>query len=194
MQVVFATCSEFPDGVQDDRQAAASLGAEFRCWDDPAADWAAYDRVVIRSTWDYTTRLDEFLAWVHRVGPQRLRNDPELVAFNTDKRYLAELSCPTVPTVFVEPGDPLPELGPGQRAVGGQRGPHGGHRPLRVLRRHALLRQTAGVPGAQLRGGQRLQPPVVLGLDQVQGAAVQPRDDQRAAREGGVDVRGRQSG
>ena len=43
-------------------------------------------------------------------------------------------------------GDPLAELSPGQRAIGGQRGPHGGHRPFRVLRRHALLRQPAEFP------------------------------------------------
>jgi hypothetical protein len=36
-------------------------------------------------------------------------------------------------------GDPLAELRPGERAVGVKRGPHGGHRPLRVLRGHALL-------------------------------------------------------
>jgi len=90
-------------------------------------------------------------------------------------------------------GDPLPELRPGQRVGGGQRGPHGGHRPVRVLRRYALLRQPAGVPSTQLRGGQRMQPPVVLGADQVQGAAIQPGDDQRAPRERGIDVRGGQS-
>jgi EmrB/QacA subfamily drug resistance transporter len=89
--------------------------------------------------------------------------------------------------------DPLAQLRPGQRAVGGQRLPHGRHRALRVVRRHALLRQPAGVAGAQLRCGQRMQPPVVLGADQVQGAPVQPADDQRAPREGGVDVRGGQS-
>ena len=50
-------------------------------------------------------------------------------------------------------GDPLAQLRAGQRAVGGQRGQHGGHRPLRILRRHALLCQPTRVPGAHLRGG-----------------------------------------
>jgi hypothetical protein len=110
MRVAFATCWAFPEGVEDDRQAAAELGAEFCRWDDPAVDWHAYDRVVIRSTWDYSSRLPEFLDWTRRVGPERLRNRPDLVAFNTDKRYLTRLSCATVPTVYVEPGDPVPEL------------------------------------------------------------------------------------
>jgi hypothetical protein len=65
---------------------------------------------VIRSAWDYTTRAGEFLAWCAAVGPRRLRNAPDLVAFNADKRYLAELPVPTVPTAFVGPTEPMPSL------------------------------------------------------------------------------------
>jgi hypothetical protein len=110
VRVAFATCWAFPDGAEEDRAAAALLEADFVRWDDSGVDWSSYDRVLIRSTWDYTTRLGEFLAWTRRLGPGRLRNTPALVAFNADKRYLAELSCRTVPTLYVGPGDPLPEL------------------------------------------------------------------------------------
>jgi hypothetical protein len=110
VRVAFATCGWFPDGVEDERPAARALGAEFRSWDDPGVDWHRYERVVIRSTWDYTLRLGEFLGWIRAVGPERLRNPPDLVAFNADKRYLPELCCPTVPTTFVGPGDPPPQL------------------------------------------------------------------------------------
>jgi hypothetical protein len=87
---------------------ARLLAAEHRCWDDPSVDWESYDRVVIRSTWDYTARVGEFLAWCDAVGPKRLRNRPDLVAFNADKRYLLELGVEIVPTEFVVPGAPLP--------------------------------------------------------------------------------------
>lgn len=110
VRIAFATCWAFPDGAEEDRAAAAPLGAEFVRWDDAAVDWSAYDHVLIRSTWDYTSRLGDFLAWARAVGPERLRNRPELVAFNADKRYLAELSCRTVPTLYVGPGDRLPRL------------------------------------------------------------------------------------
>lgn len=110
MRIAFATCRLFPDGVEEERPVAAATGADFRSWDDPAVDWHSYDRVVIRSTWDYTLRAGEFLAWCRAVGPERLRNDPRLVAWNADKRYLADVSCPTVPTVFVAPGDEVPRL------------------------------------------------------------------------------------
>jgi len=99
-----------PEGWSDDHPSAGLVGAEFRCWDDPAVDWSSYDRVVIRSTWDYTRRLSEFQAWCEAVGPARLRNRPELVAFNADKRYLSALAAPTVPTRFLAPGDPDPRL------------------------------------------------------------------------------------
>jgi hypothetical protein len=108
MKIAFATCPAWPEGFADDHEAAALAGAEFRLWDDPAVDWEAYDRVVLRSVWDYTQRIDDFLAWCERVGAERLRNTPELVAFNADKRYLGELGVPIVPTAFVGPDGPPP--------------------------------------------------------------------------------------
>ena len=110
MRVAFATCSHMPDGWPDDHRAAEIVGAEYRAWDDPDVDWEAYDRVVLRSVWDYTSRVEEFVAWCRSVGAGRLQNPPELVAFNADKRYLGALDAPTVPTVFAGPGDPAPRL------------------------------------------------------------------------------------
>lgn len=109
-RIAFATCFAFPEGSPDDQEAARLLGAEFCVWDDEGVDWSGYDRVVLRSVWDYTWRHDEFLEWCRAVGPERLRNPPELVAFNADKRYLGALSVPTVPTTFVSPGHEVPAL------------------------------------------------------------------------------------
>jgi hypothetical protein len=108
VKVAFATCSAMPEGAPDDLPAARLLGAEFPVWDDPSVDWESYDRVVLRSVWDYSRRIDEFLAWTEAVGPERLRNRPDLVAFNADKRYLGELAAAHVPTAFIDPGEDLP--------------------------------------------------------------------------------------
>lgn len=86
------------------------MAAEYRAWDDGTVDWSSYDRVVIRSTWNYTAQVDAFVAWARSVGAERLRNHPELVAFNVDKRYLEQLDARVVPTLFVAPGDPPPAL------------------------------------------------------------------------------------
>jgi len=97
-----ATCAAFPDGDPDDAHLTAALPeARFAIWDDPAVDWAAFDIVVIRSTWDYQERRDQFLEWVHSVP--RIINPPEIVEWNTDKRYLGELPG-AVHTEYVEPG------------------------------------------------------------------------------------------
>jgi glutathione synthase/RimK-type ligase-like ATP-grasp enzyme len=87
----------------------AVLSADVVVWDDPAIDWAAYELVVVRSTWDYVPRRDEFLAWAERVP--RLANPARILRWNTDKHYLRELGPNVVPTTFIEPGDPvsLPE-------------------------------------------------------------------------------------
>ena len=108
MRIAFATCSAHAAGRPDDAEVAALVGGEFAVWNDPSVDWHAYDRVVIRSVWDYSQHVDEFLAWCDHVGEARLHNRPSLIRFNSDKRYLAALAVPTAPTTFLEPGTPLP--------------------------------------------------------------------------------------
>jgi hypothetical protein len=109
-RVALATCASFPEGDADDAGLPPALGgADFLVWDDPAADWERYDLVVVRSTWDYQLRRDEFLAWAARLGP-RLVNPAPILAWNTDKRYLHQVAAaglPVVETVLVEPGEPF---------------------------------------------------------------------------------------
>lgn len=92
-----------------DALKAAGARTETPCWDDAAVDWSSYDAALLRSTWDYADRIDEFLAWCERCSAQtRLLNPPAVVRWNTDKHYLSDLSragVPVVPTRFVEPGN-----------------------------------------------------------------------------------------
>lgn len=106
--------------------ALRELGADVEtpCWDDTSVDWSSYDIAVLRSTWDYAERLDEFLDWADRCAVQtRLVNSPAVVRWNTDKHYLVQLAhagVPVVPTLFVEPAaDPAAEL---QRFLSGAPG------------------------------------------------------------------------
>jgi glutathione synthase/RimK-type ligase-like ATP-grasp enzyme len=101
------------------RAALSEAGAstDVVAWDDESADWPSYDLAVVRSTWDYAPRRDEFLAWAQATAAvTRLRNEPDVLAWNTDKGYLAELAAAgidVVPTTVLRPGDdvPLPEEG-----------------------------------------------------------------------------------
>ena len=108
-RIVLAGCRALPDGDGDDADLVAALRnrglhARWLSWDDKGTLDA--DVVILRATWDYTERLDEFLAWTSRVP--HLLNAPNVVAWNTDKRYLADLAAagvPTVPTRFFAPSE-----------------------------------------------------------------------------------------
>jgi len=106
--------------VEADTDAAAlghalgelGLSAETVPWDDPGVDWGRFSLVVVRSTWDYVERRDEFVAWAKRVPT--LANGAMVLEWNTDKRYLADLASAgvaVVPTTFLGPGDQLVDPG-----------------------------------------------------------------------------------
>jgi glutathione synthase/RimK-type ligase-like ATP-grasp enzyme len=85
-------------------------------WDEDAVDWASFDLVVIRNTWNYSDRRDEFLAWCDRVETRtRLLNPAAIVRWDSDKRYLRDLEAaglPIVPTVFIGPDDDRADWAP----------------------------------------------------------------------------------
>ncbi len=118
--VLLATASSLPALDEDDRPlvpalAARGFDARAAVWDDPAVEWAAAALCVIRSTWDYTTRREEFVAWCERAGRvTQLCNPARGIAWNTHKGYLVELAergVPVVPTRLLRRGDP-PRLDP----------------------------------------------------------------------------------
>jgi glutathione synthase/RimK-type ligase-like ATP-grasp enzyme len=103
------------DGPDDDRdvvlaywQGAGIEGAAVR-WDDPSADWGSFDAAVVRSTWNYVDRRQEFVDWAYTTaGVTRLLNPASVLERNTDKTYLRDLAAlgiPTVPTHWIGPGD-----------------------------------------------------------------------------------------
>ncbi len=150
-RIVLASCPALPEGDGDDAELVAvlrkrGLHARWLSWDDPATLDA--DLVILRAAWDYIERLDEFLAWTRRV--RHLLNPPDVVAWNTDKRYLADVAArdvPIVPSWFFAPGEQVripagevvvkPSVGAG--SVGAQR-----FTSAREARRHAEQLQADG--------------------------------------------------
>lgn len=94
--------------------AQAGIAAQCLAWDDPTVSWRRFDAVLLRSTWDYSDRLREFLAWCEQVATQtRLLNPLALVRWNTDKHYLGELAgkgLPVIETHYLEPEAAQPAL------------------------------------------------------------------------------------
>ena len=109
-RIALATCELWPDLDVDGPELIAALTAEglvveLHAWDSEV-DWAGFDLVVIRTTWDYWDRHEKFLAWTRSVP--RLANSGEIVAWNIDKTYLrrlADAGIPIVPTIWLEPGE-----------------------------------------------------------------------------------------
>jgi len=107
---ILVGCAELPEGDGDDAAvvpALASLGfsVSWAAWDS-ASDFSSADAVILRATWDYASRRPEFLAWCESVPT--LLNSADVVRWNTDKSYLAELldaGLAVVPTSLVSPGD-----------------------------------------------------------------------------------------
>ncbi len=52
---------------------------------------------MIRSTWDYHQALDDYRAWLDRLGATRVFNARELVRWNLEKTYLVELAARGAP-------------------------------------------------------------------------------------------------
>lgn len=100
------------------------MDCEWVVWDDPTVDWARYEAVVIRSTWDYHRSLTRFLRWCDQVqAATRLVNPVSLARWNAHKRDLGDLAgagVPVVPTELVTGGSG----GPGESlaAVADRRG------------------------------------------------------------------------
>ncbi len=106
-RVALATCAELPKLDGDEPALVEALGelgvdAAPAVWDDDNIDWSGYDLVVVRATWDYTLKREAFLQWARRVP--RILNPPEVLQWNTDKRYLRGLPH-AVETTFLAPGE-----------------------------------------------------------------------------------------
>lgn len=111
VRIVLVTFAGKPALTADDealRDALERLRAmvDVRPWDGDA-DWESYDRIVLRSCWNFHHRPTEFLAWVSDIRercPGALRNTPALARWSVDKRYLEELAArgvDIVPTTWV---------------------------------------------------------------------------------------------
>lgn len=111
-QIALATCEELPDLDPDDQPLVElfhKIGIEATpaIWSDQSINWAGFDHIIIRNTWDYTNRLEEFLAWA-KANESRIRNSYEIVLWNSNKIYLNDLAgagFPIVETQFLT--DPL---------------------------------------------------------------------------------------
>jgi hypothetical protein len=99
------TCEKVPKLDPDDRVLlhelrARGLAVSIEIWSDPAVDWSDSRLCLLRSTWDYYGRYEDFIAWIERVASvTSIRNDCSLVKWNAHKSYIRELELLGIPVV-----------------------------------------------------------------------------------------------
>lgn len=124
MTVLLVTCAALPDGEDGgglllDALDARGIAARWVVWDDGGVPWQDADLVLVRSPWDYMSRLEEFLAWARKVeAAAPLVNPAPVLEWNTDKRYLLELAAAGLPVVPTRTADTAEELHRAVAALG----------------------------------------------------------------------------
>ena len=75
-------------------------------WNRPDVEWASFEAVIIRSTWDYQKTPGQFLSTLEAIeGVTTLYNPVAICRWNLNKRYLRDLQdrgVPIVPTYWLE--------------------------------------------------------------------------------------------
>jgi len=89
-----------------DELARRGVAATLEVWDDESVDWESYDLVVVRSTWGYAEKYEEFLAWAHARA--NLINPYDVIEYSSDKHYLGDLASQgfaVIDTSYCEVGE-----------------------------------------------------------------------------------------
>ena len=110
MKLALLTCTNLPSWEEDDRffhEALDRSGIEWSvvAWDSDT-EWSIFDAALIRTTWDYVDRREEFLERLKEIASQtRLFNPIDIVEWNLEKTYLRDLEeygIPIAPTVWID--------------------------------------------------------------------------------------------
>lgn len=115
MKIVFLSCDKLDGFVVDDNLLVKKLTDEGHhittlSWT-ARTDWSQFDCAIIRTTWDYMERPEEFFQKLEEISLNtKLYNNLATVKWNIHKGYLKELEqkgASIVPTIFFSPSDEL---------------------------------------------------------------------------------------
>jgi hypothetical protein len=114
MTLIIASAKDLPGWEKDDipfHQALTRLNIPYtiKPWDEDEFLHSDTQIVLIRTTWDYQERPEQFLKWAQTTGTQvALLNDAHIIEWNSKKTYLRDLNdsgAPLAPTVWLQKGD-----------------------------------------------------------------------------------------
>jgi len=114
-EIALVTYKESPELIDGERLVVDPLravGLEPRAvpWDEENVEWNRFTAVVLRSSWDYHTRVNAFREWLDSLESSgaNVFNRIPTIRWNMDKHYLGELSqkgVSIIPTLFINQGD-----------------------------------------------------------------------------------------
>ena len=110
MKLALLTCTNLPNWEQDDLFFHDVLDRSEIQWSvvawDSDIDWSIFDAALIRTTWDYVDRREEFLDRLKEIASRtRLFNPIDIVKWNLEKTYLQDLEDSGIsiaPTVWID--------------------------------------------------------------------------------------------
>jgi glutathione synthase/RimK-type ligase-like ATP-grasp enzyme len=115
-KICFLSCQSLEGHIVDDTLAQAELEKDgayqvtWIAWDDEA-DWSVFDLVIVRTTWDYHKRPQEFVSKLKTIATfTQVMNGPEVIEWNYHKGYLKELESrgvSIVPTLIFKAHDSI---------------------------------------------------------------------------------------
>jgi glutathione synthase/RimK-type ligase-like ATP-grasp enzyme len=110
--IALVTCEMFPRLIEEEKYIVDlfpehGIQAEPVIWDDPSADWTRFDLIIIRNTWDYFNKFEEFQIWLNYLESINapVMNPIHIIKENMHKLYmktLEEQGILIVPTYFAD--------------------------------------------------------------------------------------------
>lgn len=115
MKIALLTSSQEQDTYPDEQpfiQELKNQNIDFSwiVWNKKNIDWNQFDKVIIRTTWDYQSNYKQFLEVLSHIEQSQacLQNPLETIKWNVDKKYLFELQeagINIIPTTIVDEVD-----------------------------------------------------------------------------------------
>ncbi|MEQ1587874.1 MAG: hypothetical protein ABL895_18455 [Cyclobacteriaceae bacterium] len=116
-RIAFVTCSIKPDFADDDLETVRLLRQQGISvapipWDNDQTDWQSFNKVIIRSCWNYHLHPYKFTTWLDTLEAQQVNlfNPVNVIRWNLHKKYLQSLSkqgVPLPPTSWLTKGTSL---------------------------------------------------------------------------------------
>jgi glutathione synthase/RimK-type ligase-like ATP-grasp enzyme len=112
MKIAFLTCEKLSELHVNDQDLIPELAlynilATAVIWDDPNVNWADFDYLIFRNTWDYYEKEIAFNNWLNKIEALGIKtlNGIEVIKTNKHKFYLQGMEkqgTTILPTIFID--------------------------------------------------------------------------------------------